>query len=53
MTVGSLTKGLKVMGLISMQAARRRSLEEAVTDLVLLDSSHRTGIKALSMRTLC
>jgi hypothetical protein len=42
-----------VMGLISMQAARRRrSLEEAVTDLVRLDSSHRTGIKALSMRTL-
>jgi hypothetical protein len=52
MTVGSLTKGLKVMGLISMQAARRRSLEEAAMDLVPLDNSHRTGIKAPSIRTL-
>ena len=52
MTAGSLTKGLRAMGLISMQAARRRSVEEAATDLVPLDNSHRTGIKAPSMRTL-
>jgi hypothetical protein len=50
--MGSLTKGLRAMGPISMQAARRRSVEEAATDLALLDSSHKTGIKAPSMRTL-
>lgn len=52
MTAGSLTKGLKVTEPISMQAVKRRSVEEAATDLDPLDNSHKTGIKAPSMRTL-
>ena len=48
----SLTKGLRVTGLISMLAARRRSGEEVAMGLALLDSSHKTGIKVPLMRTL-